>query len=199
MVKIGILASGSGTNAEKIMEHFADSSLAQVALLASDNPEAGALERARRRGVPTAVFSRAEFASGDAPLAALRAAGVDYLVLAGFLRLIPVNIIEAYPGRIVNIHPALLPAYGGKGMYGSRVHEAVVADRKKTSGKIKVKSGITIHKVNERYDEGAIIRTYKVDVLKRDTPEMLADKIHSLEHKYFPREIEREIKKMKRL
>ena len=186
MVSIGILASGSGTNAEKIMEHFEGSDIARVVLVASDNPGAGVLDRARRRGVPTAVFSRAEFAAGDAPLAALHGAGVDYLVLAGFLRLVPINIIEAFPGRIVNIHPALLPAYGGRGMYGARVHEAVVA-----AGE--TRSGITIHRVNERYDEGAIIAQFSCPVTPDDTPDTLAGKIHALEHRHFPEVIEQDI------
>ena len=186
MTKIGILASGSGTNAEKIMEHFSASPVARVVLLASDNPEAFALERAHRFGVPTAVFSRAEFADGDAPLAALRAAGVDYLVLAGFLRLVPTNIIKEYAGRIVNIHPALLPAYGGKGMYGSRVHEAVIAAGER-------ESGITIHRVNEHYDEGAVIAQFRCPVMPDDTPETLAARIHTLEHRHFPETIERDI------
>jgi phosphoribosylglycinamide formyltransferase-1 len=186
MISIAILASGSGTNAEKIMDRFRDSSLARVVLLATDNPAAGALERARRRGVPVAVFSRAEFAEGSAPLAALRAAGVDYLVLAGFLRLIPLNIIEAFPGRIVNIHPALLPAYGGRGMYGDHVHRAVIAAGEK-------ESGITIHRVNERYDEGSIIAQFRCPVNPGDTPDGLAARIHELEHRHFPEVIEQDI------
>jgi phosphoribosylglycinamide formyltransferase-1 len=171
------------------MEHFAGSPLARVVLLASDNAEAFALERARRRGVPTATFTRAEFAVGDAPLAALRAARVDYLVLAGFLRLIPSNIVAAYPGRIVNIHPALLPAYGGKGMYGDRVHAAVI-----TAGE--TESGITIHRVDERYDEGATIAQFRCPVLPGDTPETLAARIHELEHRHFSEVIENEISKL---
>ena len=186
MTRIGILASGSGTNAEKIIEHFAESSLARVVLVASDNPSAGVLERARRHGVPTAVFSRAEFAVGDVPLAALRDAGIDYLVLAGFLRLVPLNIIEAYSGRIVNIHPALLPAYGGKGMYGDNVHKAVIAAGER-------ESGITIHRVNERYDDGAIIAQFRCPVTPDDTPDTLAAKIHALEHRHFPETIEKDI------
>jgi phosphoribosylglycinamide formyltransferase-1 len=190
MTSIAILASGSGTNAQKIMEHFASSPTARVVLVASDNPSAGVLERARRMGVPTVVFSRAEFASGDAPLAALRDAGADYIVLAGFLRLIPLNIIEAFGGRIVNIHPALLPAYGGKGMYGTRVHEAVVAAGER-------ESGITIHRVNERYDEGDIIAQFRCSVTPADTPDSLAEKIHALEHRHFPEVIEQDILKLK--
>jgi phosphoribosylglycinamide formyltransferase-1 len=188
MTRIAILASGAGSNAEKIMEHFAESTLARVVLVASDNPEAGVLERAARRGVPTAVFSRAEFAEGDVPLAALRDAGVDYLVLAGFLRLVPPDIIAAFPGRIVNIHPALLPAYGGRGMYGARVHQAVIAAGER-------ESGITIHRVDEHYDEGAVIAQFRCDVTPDDTPDSLAQKIHTLEHRYFPIIIEEEIKK----
>ncbi len=194
-MRIGILASGSGTNAERIMEHFGaggeseGSETARVVLVASDNPDAYALVRASRRGVPTAVFTRAEFASGDAPLAALREAGVEYLVLAGFLRLIPLNIIEAYSGRIVNIHPALLPKYGGKGMYGARVHEAVVAAGEK-------ESGITIHRVNEHYDDGAVIAQFRCPVSPDDTPETLAAKIHTLEHRHFPEVIEQDIQNL---
>lgn len=186
MKRIGILASGAGSNAEKIMEHFAVSDVARVVLLVSDNPEAGALQRAGRYGVPTAVFSRAEFAVGDAPLAALRSAGVDYLVLAGFLRLVPINIIEAFPQRIVNIHPALLPAYGGRGMYGARVHEAVIAAGER-------ESGITIHRVNERYDDGAVIARFRCPVEPSDTPDTLAARIHALEHRHFPATIEQDI------
>jgi phosphoribosylglycinamide formyltransferase-1 len=190
MTNIGILASGSGTNAEKIMEHFAENPTARVVFLGSDNPDAYALTRASRRGVPTGVVTRAEFASGEKPLAALRAAGVDYLVLAGFLRLVPLNIIEAFPGRIVNIHPALLPAFGGKGMYGARVHEAVVAAGER-------ESGITIHRVNEHYDDGAVIAQFRCEVLADDTPETLAGKIHALEHRHFPATIEQDILNLK--
>jgi phosphoribosylglycinamide formyltransferase-1 len=136
--------------------------------------------------VPTAVFSRAEFAAGEAPLAALRAAGVDYLVLAGFLRLVPSNIIKEYEGRIVNIHPALLPLYGGRGMYGARVHEAVIAAGER-------ESGITIHRVNEHYDDGAVIAQFRCEVTPEDTPESLASKIHELEHRHFPETIEKDI------
>jgi phosphoribosylglycinamide formyltransferase-1 len=172
------------------MEHFAASPTARVAFLGSDNPDAYALTRASLRGVPTGVFTRAEFASGEKPLAALCAAGVDYLVLAGFLRLVPSNIIKEYEGRIVNIHPALLPAFGGKGMYGGRVHEAVIAAGEK-------ESGITIHRVNERYDDGAVIAQVRCDVSPDETPETLAGKIHALEHEYFPKTIEHDILKLK--
>ena len=189
MIKIGILASGSGTNAEKIINYFSESSDARVVLLLSDNPEAYALARASRLGVPAAVFTRPEFADGRKPLAALRSAGVDYIVLAGFLRLVPGNIIKAYPGRIVNIHPALLPKYGGKGMYGDRVHTAVIESGEK-------ESGITMHKVDEYYDKGAVIAQYRVEVAPDDTPDTLAQKIHALEHEYFPQVIAQDIKKV---
>jgi phosphoribosylglycinamide formyltransferase-1 len=191
MIKIAILASGSGSNTERIMEHFSEGTpagqLARVVLVASDNPQAFVLERAARHGVPTAVFSRAEFADGAAPLRALREAGVDYLVLAGFLRLVPPAIVAAWPGRIVNIHPALLPAYGGRGMYGARVHEAVIAAGER-------ESGITIHRVNERYDDGAIIAQFRCPVEPGDTPDSLAARIHALEHAHFPLIIEEQIK-----
>jgi phosphoribosylglycinamide formyltransferase-1 len=170
------------------MEHFKGSDLARVVLVASDNPGAFVLERAKGHGVPTAVFSRAEFADGAVPLAVLRQAGVDYVVLAGFLRLVPAAILAAYPGRIVNIHPALLPAYGGKGMYGARVHEAVIAAGER-------ESGITIHRVDERYDEGATIAQFRCAVEPGDTPDTLAARIHALEHKYFPIIIEQDIRK----
>jgi phosphoribosylglycinamide formyltransferase-1 len=190
MTRIAILASGSGSNAEKIMDYFSESSVARVALLMSDNPGAFALVRASNRGVPTAVFTRAEFAEGVAPLSELRRAGVDYIVLAGFLRLIHTYIIKEYAGRIVNIHPALLPAYGGKGMYGSRVHEAVIA-----AGE--TESGITIHRVNEHYDEGATIAQFRCPVLPDDTPDTLAARIHELEHAHFSETIEQDINEMK--
>jgi phosphoribosylglycinamide formyltransferase-1 len=189
MTNIAILASGSGTNAQRIIEHFRASSLARVVLLLSDNPAAFALVRAQRLGVPTAVFSRAEFAEGTKPLEALLAARADYVVLAGFLRLVPHNIIERFEGRILNIHPALLPKYGGRGMYGERVHEAVIAAGERLSG-------ITIHRVNEQYDDGAIIAQYTVEVTAADTPDTLATKIHTLEHRHFPEVIEQEISKI---
>ncbi len=192
MIKIAILASGAGSNALRIMEHFAESPLARVVLLGSDNPSAGALDHARRMGVPTVVWTRADFAGGSAPLADLRATGADYLVLAGFLRLVPLNVIEAYRDRIVNIHPALLPAYGGKGMYGNRVHEAVIAAGES-------ESGITIHRVNERYDDGAVIAQFRCPVLPDDTPATLATRIHTLEHRRFPETIEKDIKNLKKI
>lgn len=175
------------------MERFSEGGpgekIARVAVLVSDNPEAFALERAARRGVPTAVFTRAEFSDGRAPLECLRGNGVDYVVLAGFLRLIPFNIVEAFGGRMINIHPALLPLHGGRGMYGARVHEAVIAAGER-------ESGITIHHVNPRYDDGAVIARFRCEVGPEDTPETLAAKVHALEHAHFPEVIEQEILKM---
>lgn len=182
MNKIAILASGSGTNAERIMEHFAGSALAQVVLVASENREAYALERARRRGVEAMAFSMAELGDGGL-LAELQRRGVDFVVLAGFLKLVPQAMVEAFPRRMVNIHPALLPKYGGRGMYGHHVHEAVLAHGER-------RSGITIHYVNGVYDSGDVILRAECPVLPDDTPDTLAERIHSLEHQHYPAVIE---------
>lgn len=189
MKNIAVFASGSGTNAENIFQHFEHSELARPSLLVTDNPNAGALERAQRFGIETAVFPRAEFRSGDTVLALMRERSIDYIVLAGFLSLVPSCLVKAFEGRIVNIHPALLPKYGGKGMYGHHVHEAVIANGEK-------ESGITIHLVNERYDDGAALAQFKVEVSPDDTPDSLAAKIHKLEYAHFPEVIEREISKL---
>ncbi len=188
MKNIAIFASGSGTNAQRIIDHFAASDSARVELLLSNNPEAYALERARRAGVETAVFDRAQLASGEV-LELLRRHSIDYVVLAGFLWLMPAALVAAYRGRIINIHPALLPAYGGKGMYGDRVHEAVIAAGEK-------ESGITIHAVDECYDRGDILAQFKVTVTPEDTPATLAEKIHALEHAHFPLIIAQEIERI---
>ena len=190
MKNIAIFASGSGTNAENIIRHFSDSPLARVALLIADNPDAYALQRAERFGVPAVVVPRADFRGGGGQaIAALDEYRIDYIVLAGFLSLVPAAIIRKYRGRIVNVHPALLPAYGGKGMYGDRVHRAVI-------GNGECESGITIHHVDEVYDSGSTIAQYRVAVAPDDTPETLAAKIHVLEYEYFPEVIEREIEKI---
>ena len=180
--KIAILASGSGTNAEKIMEHFRMSSKGKVALVASNNKSAYVLERAKKFDVPTFTFSKTEMESGSLNQKLLDL-GIDLVVLAGFLLKIPDSLIRAFPDKIVNIHPALLPKYGGKGMYGMHVHEAVkeAGDRE---------TGITIHLVNERYDEGRIIFQTTIPVEISDHPEDIAEKVHHLEHKYFPKVIE---------
>lgn len=183
MKRIAIFASGSGTNAEKIMQFFKDHPGARVGLVLSNKKDARVLERAARFDVPTRVFDRHEFYETDSILDLLKEKNIDLIVLAGFLWLIPENLIEFFPDRIINIHPALLPKYGGKGMYGARVHEAVIAAGDK-------ESGITIHYVNPRYDEGKIIFQAKCKVEPGDDPDSLASKIHQLEYEYFPKVIE---------
>lgn len=191
MTNIAIFASGSGTNAEAIMDHFSDSSCGRVALLLSNRADAYALKRAERFGVPAALFSRAEFQDPDGKVATLlREYHIDFIVLAGFLWLVPHYLTEAYAGRIVNIHPALLPKFGGRGMYGENVHRAVI-----DSGE--AESGITIHLVNEKYDSGDILFQASVPVATDDTPDSLAAKIHVLEHRHFPMIIERTIQKLR--
>lgn len=181
---IAIFASGTGTNAENIIRYFHDSESGVVSLLLSNKVDAPALERARRLGVPCAAFGKEEWASGEAVLSALREAKVDFIVLAGFLLRVPEPLLRAYPGRIVNIHPSLLPKFGGKGMYGGRVHEAVLAAGER-------ESGITIHYINERYDEGGVIFQASCPVLPDDTPETLARRVHELEYRYYPEVIEK--------
>lgn len=184
--KIAIFVSGNGTNAEAIMNYFRDHASIEVKLLLSNNPAAYAIERAKKFGVPSKVFSRDEL-RGEDVVRWLTNAGITHVVLAGFLLLIPESLIKAFPNKIVNIHPALLPKYGGKGMYGMKVHEAVCASGDLTSG-------ITIHLVNDRYDEGEILAQKTIDVAPGDTPQQVADKVHSLEHKYYPIVIESWIK-----
>lgn len=191
MINIAIFASGSGTNAEAIMSHFSDSPSGRVALLLSNRKDAYALRRAERFGVPAAVFSREEFCDPAGKVAALlREYRIDFIVLAGFLWLVPTYLTDSYAGRIVNIHPALLPKFGGKGMYGEHVHEAVIAAGEK-------ESGITIHLVNERYDSGDTLFQATVPVEADDTADTLAAKIHVLEHRHFPPVIEQVIQKLR--
>ncbi|MFM2206972.1 MAG: phosphoribosylglycinamide formyltransferase [Bacteroidota bacterium] len=179
MKKIAILASGSGSNAEQIVRHFAKSADIRVAMILTNNPSAGVILRAERLGVPCSVFTREEFRDEQGVLRLLLENGIDFVVLAGFLLLVPPSLVAAFRGRMLNIHPALLPAFGGKGYYGMHVHKAVIA-----SGAIM--SGITVHEVNERFDEGDIVFQAACHVASGDTPELLAEKIHALEHKYFP-------------
>ena len=182
MKKLAILASGSGSNAEKIMEHFQNSTKAKVALVASNKADAFVLERAKKFGVPSFTFTRKEMDAGVL-LQKLQEEKIDWVILAGFLLKIPEDLIRAFPDHMVNIHPALLPKYGGKGMYGSLVHEAV-----KTAGD--TETGITIHLVNEQYDEGKIIFQAATSVTHDDTPDTIAEKVHALEHRYYPEVIE---------
>jgi len=177
--KLAIFASGSGTNAENIIRYFSGNKAVQVCMILSNNKDACVLERAKKYKIPAVVFDRDNFYKTDEILNLLVSNQVFMIVLAGFLWLIPLNILRAYPQRIINIHPALLPKYGGKGMYGSRVHQAVIDNRDP-------ESGITIHYVNEEYDKGNIIFQTRCEVLPSDTPESLADRVHQLEYKYYP-------------
>ena len=183
MKNIAVFASGTGTNAKKIIEHFKNSPLARVALIVCNKPGAGVLEIAGNNGVPTLIIEKERFFHGDAYVTQLHEKQNGFIVLAGFLWKIPSKLIAAYPEKIINIHPALLPKYGGKGMYGSKVHEAVIA-----AGE--TESGISIHFVNEVYDDGRVIFQVSCPVIKEDTPETLAAKVHALEHAHFPRIIE---------
>ena len=181
---IAIFASGSGSNTENIIRHFRENEAIQVSLVLSNRSDAYVLERAHRLGVPCNVFPKEDWVAGDEILAVLQEYHIDFVVLAGFLVRVPDLLLHAYPNKIINIHPALLPKFGGKGMYGNRVHEAVVAAGEK-------KSGITIHYINERYDEGNIVFQAVCPVLPTDSPEDVAKKVHALEYEHFPRVIER--------
>ena len=181
--KIAIFASGSGSNAENIANYFKDNPVAEVVLIFTNKADAYVLERAKKLAVESVVFSSEQLKSGEL-VDLLKDKGIDFIVLAGFLLKIPENLIAAFPNKIINIHPALLPKYGGKGMYGDAVHKAVVANKDK-------ESGITIHYVNEHYDEGAIIFQAKCTVIETDTYEDVAHKIHQLEYEHFPKVIER--------
>ena len=183
MKKMAIFASGNGTNAQRIIEYFHGSHKISVGLILTNNPQAYVLERARNAKIPTVCFNRKEFYDSNFILDILSVQGISFIVLAGFLWLIPEYLLNAYKGNIINIHPALLPKYGGKGMYGMRVHEAVIQSGDK-------ESGITIHHVNQHYDEGQIIFQAKCPVEPGDTPESLAERVHQLEYKYFPEVIE---------
>ena len=182
--KIAIFASGSGTNAEQIIRHLKDHENITVALVLSNNPKAYVLERAENNQIPHYVFSRHVFYKERIVDEILKLNGIDFIVLAGFMWLVPERFVKNYPNRIVNIHPALLPKYGGKGMYGKYVHEAVVKNKEK-------ESGITIHWVNEHYDEGNIIFQATCPVTSQDSPDDVAEKVHALEYEHYPKIIEK--------
>ena len=188
MKNLVIFASGSGSNAENIIRYFATKPDFCVKKIYCNVPGAYVLERARQLQVPACVFTREEFRNPDKLLRRLQDEGTDFIVLAGFLWLVPPCITAAYPNRIINIHPALLPAYGGKGMYGHHVHEAVLAAGEQ-------QSGITIHYVNDRYDSGDIIFQATCPVLPDDTPDTLAARVHELEYRHFPQVIEETVLK----
>ena len=181
MKKIAIFASGSGSNAENIINYFRKEKTAIVTKVFCNNPKAKVFERCKRLQVDAILFSKKDFFNSDAILHQLKEVA-DYVVLAGFLLKVPTNIIKAFPNRIINIHPALLPKYGGKGMYGIHVHNAVKENNES-------ETGITIHFVNEHYDEGAIIFQAKTTLKSSDSPEDIAQKIHVLEYQHFPKVI----------
>lgn len=181
--KIAVFASGSGTNAEKIFQHFKGHKHAEVSLLCCNKPGAYVLERAQRLGITSHVFSRDEFYNSTVVSDRLKAEGIDLIVLAGFMWLVPDYMVADFENRIINIHPALLPKFGGKGMYGMHVHNAV-----KQAGE--TESGITIHFVNNHYDEGNIIEQFTCHLTPSDTPEDIARKVQKLEHENYPKVID---------
>lgn len=182
--RLAIFASGNGTNAERIIRHFKGHGSIEVALLLSNKPDAQALVRAAAQGVPAKVFTRAQFRESGEVLQWLQDNGVTHIVLAGFLWHVPLELIRRFPDRIINIHPALLPRHGGKGMYGMFVHEAVKAAND-------VETGITIHLVNEKYDEGRVMFQARCPVLPADTATDIAGKVHRLEYEHYPQVIEK--------
>jgi phosphoribosylglycinamide formyltransferase-1 len=181
---IAIFASGRGSNALAIIDHFKNHPTIKVALIITNNKTAGAIQIAKDNRIPFDIVSPAELKEEETIIDLLELYQIDLLVLAGFLLLIPAYLVKAYPNKIINIHPAMLPKYGGKGMYGMKVHETVLTNKE-------TETGITIHYVNERYDEGDYIAQYQCHVEPSDSAEMIAKKVHELEHKYYPKEIEK--------
>lgn len=181
--RLAIFISGSGSNAEKIFSHFQHHPSIKVERVLSNNPDAYGLERARKFSIPTKVFTRDQFRESGEVMQWLQEAGITHIVLAGFLWLVPTYLIRAFPHRIINIHPALLPKFGGKGMYGMKVHEAVKDSNEQ-------QTGITIHEVDEKYDEGRTLFQAICEVDLTDTPKEIAEKVQRLEHLHYPRVIE---------
>jgi len=188
--RIAIFASGSGSNAQKIMEYFKRSPDAEIVLILTNNPQAYVLQRADNFEIPSHVFNRDEFYKTDEVIKMLKTLQVDLIVLAGFLWLVPASLLNAFPNKIINLHPALLPKYGGKGMYGDNVHKAILEAGEE-------ESGITIHFANAEFDEGEIIHQSRFRIDPTDTLEMVKFKGQQLEHQHFPRVIESLLKKMK--
>ena len=188
MIRLAIFSSGSGTNAENIIKYFGDDKDVIVEVILSNNPKAYVHQRAKFLNIDSLTFSKQDFVEGEKILDILKEKKIDFIILAGFLLKIPQNIIDLYPDKIINIHPALLPKYGGKGMYGERVHRAVVEAQEK-------ESGITIHYINENYDEGDVIFQARCSILPTDTYKDVADKVHQLEYEYFPEIIDEVIRK----
>ena len=191
MIRLVLFASGSGTNAENITRFFEKYRDIKIVGICSNNPHAVVLERAKKLGLPSFIFNRHDFYKTDQVLDHLRSCRAEWIILAGFLWLVPDNLLTGYPDRIINIHPALLPKYGGKGMYGDRVHKAVIESGDE-------ESGITIHFVNSEYDSGDIIFQARCPVMPGDTAESLAHRVHELEYEYYPKVIE-ELVRGKRL
>lgn len=189
--RIAIFASGSGSNAQKLMEHFKRNIEVEVALVLTNNPDAYVLQRADSFEIPSHIFDKHEFYKTENIIDLLKNLDIDLIVLAGFLWLIPQNLLQEYPGRIINIHPAILPKFGGKGMYGDHVHKAVMAAGEP-------EGGITIHYVNKNYDEGEYIYQAKYRIDKGDNLEMVKFKGQQLEHLHYPRIVESIIKKIKK-
>lgn len=183
MTKIALFASGSGTNAENIVKYFSNSSQIEVSVIISNNPDAYVHKRAKALSVPSYSFSKDKFKDGEELLKLLTEYKIDFIVLAGFLLKISDSLLERFPKKIINIHPALLPKHGGKGMFGDRVHKKVIEMGD-------TKSGITIHYVNDKYDEGEIIFQDFFDIDPEDTYQDVAEKVHKLEYSFFPRIIE---------
>ena len=181
---IAIFASGEGTNAQRIIDYFKNSEKIHVALVVSNKETANVLNRAKAASIETYLLSKADFVENDTTIRFLKSKNIDLIVLAGFLWMIPENLVKAFPNKIINIHPALLPKFGGKGMYGMNVHNAVIQAKEQ-------QSGISIHFVNEHYDEGEVISQHTCAVSENDTPESLAVKIHDLEYEFFPKAIEK--------
>lgn len=189
MIQIAIFASGAGSNAQKIIDHFHNHSSIKVAAIVCNNPEAGVLKIAAKENIPAFIIEKEKFFRGNGYVDELKEKHIDLIVLAGFLWKLPSSLLRAFPEKIINIHPALLPKYGGKGMYGHRVHEAVIANKEK-------ESGISIHFVDEIYDHGKIIFQAKCPVFENDTADSLAQRIHGLEHENYPAIIEKVARKL---
>jgi phosphoribosylglycinamide formyltransferase-1 len=183
-VHLAIFASGAGSNALKIIGHFTNHPRIQVSVIICNNPHAGVLAHAHQHHKPALLITRKLLNDRAWFLRQLQVFEIDHIVLAGFLLLIPEYLVDAFPDRIINIHPALLPKYGGKGMYGMRVHEAVRASED-------TQTGITIHLVNKHYDEGTIVFQQNVPLTPSDTPEQIAENVHALEHEWYPKVIEK--------
>lgn len=186
MKNIAIFASGNGSNAENIVSYFANHSSIRVKCFLCNNKNAGVIKRAERLNIPCLIFSREELNNSTLVMDYLKLHDIYYIVLGGFLWLLPPSITDTYGDRIVNIHPSLLPKYGGKGMYGNKVHKAVI-EAKDTI------SGITIHRINDKYDDGAIVCQKSCPVMPEDTPDTLASRVHALEYEWFPKVIEEDI------